>query len=429
MGERGCYNTVFQSMQTAAFQSTCRSAGRAGTWVVWSLGLLLLTGVIAGLLPKPMQVELAPVGKGPLTVSVLEEGKTRVRHRYVISPPFAGSLKRIELRAGDRLEAGKTVLAELQGEWSGFLNPRLLAEAEVRVKAAEASKARSGAAVERAQAALDLAQKEVRRAESLKASGAISAKEWDAAQSQSVLLGRELRTAEFSREVADFELAQARVALQQARGPESAGEASVYRMISPVSGVVLNVLEESARFVAAGTPILEIGDLRDLEAEIELLSQDAVGIAPGAEVSIEDWGGPGPLAARVSAVEPGAYMKVSALGVEEQRVKVRVDFVDPIPATHPLGDRFRVEARIVIWKTAEAVLVPSGALFRRGGEWFVFLEQAGRCALQAVEIGRSNGRFAQVRAGLQPGQLVVVHPPDLLEPGGAIRKRDASGWR
>jgi HlyD family secretion protein len=433
-GERGGLNRrrgmVEQGlfMRGAALNRRVLQSGGVLSWVLFAMGLLLVGGVVVGLWPKPLSVELARVSRGPLTVSVREEGKTRVRHRHVISPPFGGSLRRIGLRAGDRLEAGKTVLAELQGEWVGFLNPRLLLQAEAQVKAAEAAKERSGVAVERAQMALDLANKELRRAESLKGSGAISSKEWDAAQSQSAMLGRELRAAEFSREVAEFEWAQARVVLEQAKGPEDE-RTGVYRMVSPISGVVLQVMEESARVVAAGTPLMEIGDLKDLEAEVELLSQDAVGVRTGAEVTIEEWGGPGPLKAQVSAVEPGGFMKVSALGVEEQRVKVRVDFTDSIPETHRLGDRFRVEARIVVWKTEAAVLVPTGALFRRGEEWFVFLERAGRSALQRVEVGRTDGRFAEVRSGLEVGQWVVVHPPDILEAGGAIRRREAVDWR
>ncbi len=389
----------------------------------WLLGLLVVAGIVVGMLPKATEVELGEVVQGPLVVSVVEEGKTRIRHRHVISPPFAGSLKRIELRSGDPIEAGKTVLAEVRGEWAGFLNPRLLAETEVRVKAAEASKARSGSALERAQTALDLAIKERTRSSTLKESGAISSREWDAAENQVELLKREVRTAEFSRDVAAFEWAQAQAALQQAKGPETQGEDRVYRIVAPISGVVLQVMEENERFVTAGFPVMEVGDLKDLEAEIELLSSDAVTVRPGAEVSIEEWGGGHPLKGRVSVVEPGAFMKISALGVEEQRVKVRVDFAESIPEGSFLGDRYRVEARIQVWSAASVVLVPTGALFRRGGDWFLFLETGNAARLARVEIGHSNGRFAEVSSGVKTGDRVVLHPPDTLESGKTIRRR------
>ncbi len=390
------------------------------------LGLTLVGAIIIGLLPKPVEVETARIQTAPLTVFVLEEGKTRIRHRYVVSPTFAGNLKRIKLRAGDRIEAGKTVLAELQAEWSGFLNPRAQGETEARVKAAEAASMRSQAGLERARAALDLATKEWARAQSLKNSGAIAARDWELAQNQVEVLSQELRVAEFSRQVAEFELAQTQVGLRQVQAPNSDGT-EPYRILSPVSGFVLNVLEENSRFVAPGTPLLEVGDPTDLEAEVELLSSDAVGVRPGAPVLIEQWGGPAPLQARVSTVEPGGYTKISALGVEEQRVKVRVEFTDSLPPEFPLGDRFRVEARIVTWSSEKVLQVPTGALFRRGGEWLTFLVENGRARVGAVEIAHNNGVYAEVRSGLQAGQTVILHAPDSLSEGKAVRARTPAG--
>lgn len=398
--------------------------GRSLVFPMFGLGLVVL--IVAGLWPKPVGVDVAKVSRGALSVSVLEEGKTRIRHRYVVSATFAGSLKRIALRAGDRVEAGKTLLAELQGEWAGFLNPRVFAEAEVRVKATDASRKRSIEGMERAQAGLDLALKEQVRSESLKATGVISSREWEVAVNQVEVLTRELRSAEYSRQVAEFEYEQAQVALRQVQGP-SEGLAGGHQLVAPVSGVVLNVFEESARFVNAGAALLEVGDPLELEAEIELLSSDAVGVSVGAPVAIEHWGGGRPLNGRVSTIEPSAYTKISALGVEEQRVKVRVDFVDALPEPRLLGDRFRVEARIRTWSGGDVLQVPVGALFRRGGEWQVFVKDVQVAKVVAVGVGHQNGVMAEVLSGLSEGQTVILHAPDTVADGKPVQERSVKG--
>ena len=228
---------------------------------------------------------------------------------------------------------------------------------------------------------------------------------------------RALRAAEFAEQVSGFELMQAQAALIS--GQQSAGSgAELITLVSPVTGFVLNVLEESARTVAPGTPILEIGDPTDLEAEIELLSSDAVAVRPGDDVSIEQWGGPQPLRGKVVLVEPGGFMKISALGVEEQRVRVRVDFVDPLPTENPLGDRYRVEGRITTWSAPSVVQIPTGALFRRGGEWMTFIFDNGKARLAKVQIGHNSGVAAEVLGGVTPGQQVILHPPGYHHRGG-----------
>lgn len=400
-----------------------RRSRKKGAWrklIPYVIGGGLLAAIVSGLIPKPIEVETATVRTAPMRVTVLEEGKTRIRHRYTISPPISGYLKRITLRAGDRITAGKTVLAAIQSEWAGFLNPRLLAETQARVKASEAAWMRTDAAVERAQAALDFAEKDKARDLILKNKGAISTKEWDAAESQVNLLGRELRAADFARQVAKFEWDQAKSTLQQTQSPAGANTEPL-QIFAPVSGYVLNVQEENARIVAAGMPLMEVGDPTDLEAEIELLSSDAVGVRPGAQVSIEQWGGDKPLLGTVSVIEPGAYTKVSALGVEEQRVKVRVDFQPP--AESPLGDRFRVEARILVWNAPSVRQVPTGALFRRGGDWMTFVLESGNARLTKVQIAHNNGLSAEVLSGLSEEQTVIMHPPDALTEGKAVRAR------
>lgn len=394
---------------------------RSGGWrraLLWTLGAVLLAGVVAGLMPQPVPVETSAVSRGPLTVSVFEEGKTRIRHRYTVSPPVAGFLERVPLRAGDRIEAGKTVLATLRAESAGFLDPRAKAQAEARWKGAEAAILLREEELERARSMKELAEKEFARADALLASSGVSRQEWDSASSQVQVRGREVNAAEFALRVTRFEAEQAQAALVQADA--TSGKSASLQILAPVSGFVLKVHEESERVVAAGTPILEVGDTLDLEAEIELLSSDAVAVREGAAVSIEHWGGEKPLQGRVSLVERGGFTKISALGVEEQRVLVRVDFVDPFPEGEELGDRFRVEARIVTWHGDKVLQVPVGALFRRGNDWMVFVVRDGKALRRTVGIGRNNGVAAQVLSGLEEGDEVILHPPETLEEEGAV---------
>jgi HlyD family secretion protein len=383
------------------------------------LGAILLAAIVLGLWPKPIPVETAVVSRGPLTVSVLEEGKTRIRHRFAISPPVAGYLNRVALRAGAPIRAGETVLATIEAEQSGFLDPRTRAEAEARVKASEANRQQRRSEADRARAALDLAQKDFARANELLRGKVISRQEWDTAENRMSLLSRELNAAEFAMRVAGFELTQARATLVQLQSP-AAGPSQRLRIVSPVDGYVLNVYEENARVITAGTPIMEVGDPRDLEAEIELLSSDAVAVAPGAAVSIEQWGGEGVLRGRVSLVERGGFTKISALGVEEQRVKVRVDFLDSPPTGRELGDRYRVEARIATWHGEDVLQIPTGALFRRGGDWMTFVVENRKARLRKVEIGYNSGLAAEVFSGLAEGEAVVVYPPDSVTDGASV---------
>jgi len=392
---------------------------RAAPYLV---GALVVAAIVVGFLPRAIRVETAPVQRRPLVVSVLEEGKTRIRHRHTISPPVAGFLNRVDLRAGAPVRAGHTVLATIEPTLSPLLDPRARAEAEARVRAAEAIKQSREAEQERAATALDLARKELARAESLRKTEVISVREWDQAENRVQMLSREANVAEFAVRVAEFEIAQTRAALVQVQRP--AGESpEPLRIVSPVDGYVLNVFQESARAIAAGEPIMEVGDPRDLEAEIELLSSAAVAVAPGAEVSIEQWGGETPLRGRVTVVERAGFTKISALGVEEQRVRVRVDFLDPTPPGRELGDRFRVEARIVTWRSGDVLLVPTGALFRRGGDWMTFVVEGGRARARAVEIAHHNGSAAEVLKGLEPGHHVIVHPPDSVNEGVRVTER------
>jgi HlyD family secretion protein len=317
------------------------------------------------------------------------------------------------------------VLAVIQPTPASFLDPRMQAEADARVQMAEAAQRQRQAQLERAQAALELAEKEKSRTTRLQKEGAVSLREYDQALNQVDMLTRELHAAEFALEVSKFEILQTRAAARQAgsSGGDSSAPISPITLVAPVSGFVLNVFEESARPVTPGLALVEVGDPADLEAEIELLSSDAVAVRPGAEVAIEQWGGESPLRGKVTVIEPGGFTKISALGVEEQRVKVRVDFVDPIPPDRPLGDRYRVEARIITWHAEAVPQVPAGALFRRGGDWMTFVFDHSRARLVKVAIGHHNGVAAEVVAGLTPGQQVILHPPDAVADGKPVRPR------
>ncbi|HZJ15961.1 MAG TPA: HlyD family efflux transporter periplasmic adaptor subunit [Chthoniobacteraceae bacterium] len=392
--------------------------------IPYVIAATLAAAIIYGFLPKPVDVETAAVSVGSLTVSVLEEGKTRIRHRYVVSAPVTGFLQRVELRAGAAIEMGKTVLATVQPQPASFLDPRSQAEAEARLKAAEAGVMRAQAELERFQEGLAMAEKERTRAAELKKKGAVSEKEFDLAENQAAMLGRDVRAAEFALRVAEFTRTQAEATLLQTQSP-AAAQAEPLTIVAPVNGFVLNVFEESARIVIPGTPVMEVGDPADLECEIELLSSDAVAVQPGADVSIEQWGGERPLRGKVALIEPGGYTKISALGVEEQRVKVRVNFAEPIPPEHPLGDRYRVEARIITWHSDRVPQIPTGAIFRRGGDWMTFVVESGKARLRKVEIAHNNGVAAEVRAGVTEGQSVVLHPSDSVVDGASVRPRQS----
>ncbi|HRJ73494.1 MAG TPA: HlyD family efflux transporter periplasmic adaptor subunit [Terrimicrobiaceae bacterium] len=400
-------------------------ARRRSAWrrlALYALGAAIATFIVTGLIPKPIPVDVTSVTRGTLTVSVLEEGKTRIRHRHVVSPPVSGFLRRVPVRAGDPVVAGETILATIQAASSSFLDPRARAQAEAAVQSAEAARQQRNEQVSSAASELELARKELARAEKLKAKGAIAIQAYDAAENRVDMLDNQFGSAKFALKVAEFELAQAQAALVQAGGEGGGGGAPV-EIRSPVTGYVLNVYEENARVVTAGLPIMEVGDPADLEAEIELLSSDAVNVRPGADVSIEQWGGGEPLHGTVALVEPGAFLKVSALGVEEQRVKVRVNF-SQLPG-NVLGDRYRVEARIVTWSGRDILQIPTGAIFRRGNDWMTFVVTDGRARLRKVEIGHSNGVAAEVVSGVSAGERVVLHPPDTVADGTAIRERAA----
>jgi HlyD family secretion protein len=393
-----------------------RRRSRAWPWI--GAGVLV-AAIVAGLWPQALPVELATVARGDLVVTVDEQGMTRVKNRYVISSPVAGQLQRIDWKAGAMVEAGRTPLAVIGTSGAAFLDARGQAEAEARIRATAANRKLAAARRDRARAAQALADSDLERFRALNATGAISKQDFDGATMRAATAAQDVRAGEFALQVAQFEEEQARAMLLRGRPGGNADESPLV-VTSPVSGRILRVLQESARVVPAGLPLLEVGDPTDLEARIEVLSRDGVAIHPGARVTIEQWGGDHPLEARVRLVEPSAFTKISALGVEEQRVYVVVDFVDPIEQRPTLGDNYRVEARIVVWEGKQVLRVPAGALFQRGNTWQTFVASGGRAQVRTVEVGRSNGLETEIRGGLREGERVVVYPGDKIDDGSRI---------
>ncbi len=390
-----------------------------------AVALLVLAGIAWGLRPRPLEVDLAGVTRGPMRVTVDEEGKTRIRERYVVSAPLAGSLMRIQLKAGSPVIAGQTVLAVLEPGDPAFLNAREKAEAEARVKAADAASQLADARVAAARKEHELAAGNLARIRQAHTAGAVSAEDLHIAEVREQVRSEELRAAQFAVRVTTFELELAKAALVRSE-PKSAlpPEDRRLEIRPPVEGKVLRVFQESAAVVAPGTRLLELGDPTDLEMVIEVLSTDAVKIVPGNRVVVERWGGDEPLSGRVRLVEPAAILKVSALGVEEQRVNVIADFTDPLEKRKTLGDAYRVEARVVVWEADDVVKVPAGALFRGpGGGWAVFAVRGGRARVTPVELGRTNGIESEVRAGLTPEDRVVLHPSDRVMDGSRVTGR------
>jgi HlyD family secretion protein len=383
------------------------------------LGLLVVAGFVAvALWPEAMTVDVATATNGPMQVSIDEDGETRVRQRFVISAPVAGRVERIELEPGDRVTRAKTVLVRLAPVQSSLLDPRTRAEFSAAVETARAAVGQAQAERQRSLAALERARSSEARQRALFDGGAIPRDTLEAAQTAVQTAEEAARAAGFALQGAEYQLQQARARLQ---APGSTNAAVEIR--APVDGVVLKRFRESSTVVAPGEPLLEIGDPDQIEIVADLLSTDAVRVPPGAAVLIEQWGGGHALSGRVRRVEPSGFMKVSALGVEEQRVNVIIDFDDPAAASRALGDGYRVEVRIVIWQDANALMAPSGCLFRQGDAWAVFVVEDGVARLQPVELGQRNQTAGQILSGLSAGQTLVLHPPDTLTDGMRVTVR------
>lgn len=387
----------------------------AGKIVTSLFALVIVALLVYGLLPSPTKVETALVSRGMLRVTVDEEGEARAHDRFVVAAPIAGRLTRVELHDGDPVSVGQVV---------AVINPvpidqRERAELTARVQSAEALKRSADEAVEHAQADHEQAKRDLRRAENLVEAGVISRQSLEQARNAESIARNELASARFKAQAAASEVKIAKAGLIAVESQQSDADKTV-TLRSPIRGRVLRVIEKSERVVAAGTAIISIGDPRQLEVVVDLLSTDAVKVKPGAAMLLENWGGEASIRARVRMVEPSAFTKVSALGIEEQRTNVVADFVDP---PGPLGDGYRVEARIIIWEAEKVLKVPSSALFRQGDGWSVFVVENGKAIRRQVEIGHRSQFEAEVLSGIDEGVAVIVHPTNQIGEGAKVEKR------
>jgi HlyD family secretion protein len=378
--------------------------------------LALAALVVWALQPQPIVVETAPVARGPFEQTLVDDGKTRVRDRYVIAAPLAGSVERIALEPGDAVRQGQGV-AMLTPTAPAFLDARTARELQERIGAAQAQGARARAETLKVLAQRDQARADLERQAKLAAEGFVSPTAREQAALALRTAERSVDAARFAEEAAGHDLAQARAALARYRSGDPTAR---WEVTSPVNGSVLKVVQKSESPVALGAPLLEVADARSLEAVVDVLSQDAVAIRPGMRARVELGQGVATVPALVRLVEPAAFTKVSALGVEEQRVNVILDFAGPLDKIWTLGDAFRVEAHIVTYRAEDALKLPVGALFREGEGWAVFLAQEGRAAKRAVKVTRRNGVEAMLEDGLEPGARVIVYPSDALRDGSRI---------
>jgi HlyD family secretion protein len=406
-------------MAAAAFWKRWR-----GRLVGAAVALLIVAGLVYAFLPQPVPVDLAAVSRGPLMQTVDEEGRTRVRERYLVSAPIAGRLRRVDLKAGDAVTRDVSVVATIQPAQPAFLDVRTQREAEAAVKAAEAAVALAESERDRARAELKFAEDDLVRARGLAADDNIARRTLERTEMEARTRRAALAAADAQLQVRRFELETARARLTTPEaGDGAATSACCLYVTAPVSGKVLRVLQESESVVSAGMPLLEIGDPQELEIVVDLLSEDAVRVSVGDEVIVHDWGGAAPLAGTVRRIEPYGFEKVSALGIEEQRVNTLIDLLAPPPEGVTLGDGFRVQASIIVWRGENVLQVPAGALFRVGADWAVYLVQDGRAVLRGVSVGHVNATEAEVLEGLADGDRVVLHPSDRIGDGVAIEPR------
>jgi HlyD family secretion protein len=387
----------------------------------------LLVGLVVALRPAPVQVDLAAVTGGPLRVTVDEEGKTRVKDVFIISAPVSGKLRRSPFDPGDRVTKDESIIAVIEAAPPIFLDVRTRKEAEAQVAAAEAAVSLATAEVRQAESEVAWATSELQRAEALARSRTVPERTFERAH-----LELDKQQANLARANANLEVRRSELATANAHliGPERTTTVTpggpspcCVEVRSPQSGQVLRELQESERVVLAGSPLFEIGNAGDLDVVVELLSSDAVRVSPGAEATIESTGLDAPIRARVRTIEPAGFTKVSALGIEEQRVRVFLDLETPAEVWKRLGHDYRVFVRITAWSSLDALRVPLSALFRRGDGWALYRMEGGKAALTLVDVGHRNSDFAEVLSGLKPQDVVVLHPGDRIVSGTRISRR------
>lgn len=393
------------------------------TVIIWSVVILLVLLLAWALRPKPVEADFAHVERGSLLVTIDEEGETRVRDRFTVSAPLAGRVLRIGLEPGDPVVGGETVVATFRPSEPVLLDARTRAENEARVGSARAALGTAEAQAKQAEVELRYAHSEEERYRRLAEDGFVSSERLERAELEARTKEKALSAAEFAIRSAEQELAAARASLLESAGDSGGSEKGHIIIRAPVDGVVLQRFRWSEAVIPAGEPLIEIADPADLEIVSDLLSSDAVKVRRGQKVLIERWGGDKTLEGEVRRVEPFGFTKYSALGVEEQRVNVVVDFTNPREAWAALGDGYRVELRIVIQEGDDVLLAPTSSFFRVGEEQAVFAVRDGQATLTTVEIGRRNGLHGEVLSGLKEGDTVIVHPSDAIEDGIKVAER------
>ena len=395
--------------------------------IVYTVVSLVAVGLVMAwaFAPRPVEVEAATASRGLFERSIEEDGKTRLRERYLISAPLGGRLARISLREGDVVCSGD-VLATLTPAFSPMLDERTVRELGARIETVQAMVQRAATRIQRAQVAVAQARSELGRSEQLAAQGFIAPIKLETDRLNLEAARKEHDTAVLDQRVATHELQQARAALVAVREPDTGANRS-FAVRAPVDGRVLKVMQESEAVVSIGSPLLELGDIQQMEVVAELLTTDALSTPPGTPVRIHRWGGPTVLEGRVRLVEPAAFTKVSALGVEEQRVRVLIDLRSPQQDWQALGDGYRVGVQLVVQRVEDALRVPVSAVFpwnegdRRG--WAVFAIESGRARIVPVDVGSRNGDQAWLRGGIEPGSSVVVYPPPAVKDGVRVKVR------
>ncbi len=393
------------------------------------VGFVILVALVLAFMPKAVPVDITQVTRGSFEVSVRDDGHTRVREIYTVSSPLTGRVLRFSGEVGDYVEAGETVLATILPADPAILDVRTRSELEGAVRASEAALSLAEAEVARALAARDFALSEFQRTEELARRGAVSEAALDRARLNLRTQNAARAETDAALRVRQYELETAQAALI---GPEDRDDASgeggegvdcCIAVRAPVSGRILRIYQESEAVVAAGSPLVELGDPQDLEIVIDLLSTDAVRVEVGALVAIERWGGEGTLNGEVERVEPYGFTKVSSLGIEEQRVNVIIRLTDSPELWTRLGHGYRVEGRVILWRGDGILQVPLSALFRDGEDWAVFRVRGGRARLQVVEVGRFNTSATEITAGLEEGDTVLTHPSDRVSNGTLVEQR------
>ena len=407
--------------------------GKSRSWATISAIILVVGAITWAFWPRALLVDIGQVKRGPMIMTINEEGKTRVRDAYIVSTPVAGRLLRIEVEPGDMVKGGKSIIARMLPSSPSALDIRTREQARAAVSAAQAAVRVARADLNKAKADKDLADLDVERKRTLKKSGTVSQVAVEIAERAWRVANASLDQAEAGISMRQADLANARARLitfnessasTNSDNTDKAPNGQAVAMFAPTSGRILRVLQKSEITLAAGKPILEIGDIsNDLEVVTELLSTDAVRVAAGNRVIITNWGGTPPLNGIIERVDPWGFTKFSALGVEEQRVKVIIKFTDPPLQRQSLGHGFRVETRIVIWENNDTLTIPSSALFRQNQDWMVFVVKNGKAVLQKVSIGHNNGLQAQVLDGLDVGENLVLYPGAGLTNNNRVKKR------